>query len=335
MEHFLPFASATARLFSPSIPSYNTVMTSFLSASMLSIAILIPWLFFYKYFTPESLGKYRRTLPLFFLGGVLAAVLSFLIEGYVFDYFTLLLSPWAGISLESVPSFLLFTLVTFTFIVPIEEGSKFFVIRKLTGVRKNALSKFSDDMLLGAMAGLGFAFVENIVYLQSVLSTESGEVIVETFLLRLTAATFAHSIYGAIMGYYLGLAQFHHSYSRVFLLTGFIGSVLMHGLYNTLFLTPLNFLSVFLILVVSLILLKLIYDKKDLEENIRKFIALQGARLPWSLLRDSKEIESIISKNEIPYEAIRKSGLCPFCFHGLRGDRTVCRHCHRKIPNPS
>ncbi len=90
--------------------------------------------------------------------------------------------------------------------------------------RLNDFDEPMDGIVYGVTASLGFATLENVLY---VLDGGIGVAIAR----GLTAVP-GHALFGAIMGYYFGLAHFvpgrRHLYWAAFLLP-----VLLHGLYNT------------------------------------------------------------------------------------------------------
>jgi RsiW-degrading membrane proteinase PrsW (M82 family) len=76
------------------------------------------------------------------------------------------------------------------------------------------------------MIGMGFATLENILYVNSY-----G---IETAMVRMFTAVPAHAAFAVIMGYYVGLAKFEQrkSEEQKLLFIGFIGAVLLHGAYD-------------------------------------------------------------------------------------------------------
>ncbi len=107
----------------------------------------------------------------------------------------------------------------------VEEGAKFwFLVRKFYPHRE--FNEVYDGIIYGAFISLGFAALENVIYVLSY-----G---MKTGILRAFTAVPGHAIDGSIAGYYVGLAKFTSSGLRrkTLLLTGFSYSVLLHGFYD-------------------------------------------------------------------------------------------------------
>ena len=154
----------------------------------------------------------------------------------------LLASFFFGI-LSTVPAYLLESTAGY-FKLPGIEGSILFAffgvalveeLVKFVPLRYYALSRQSfdeplDGIVHGVMIGMGFATLENILYVY-----RHG---METGLLRMFTAVPGHASWGVIMGYYAGKARFDHKRKGRILLTGFMLATFFHGLYDAcLFMT--------------------------------------------------------------------------------------------------
>ena len=92
------------------------------------------------------------------------------------------------------------TFVYFLFGVALfEELSKFLAVR-LLAYRSKRFDETMDGVIFGIAAGLGFAAVENIFYVQEYGGTVA--------LFRAFVSVPGHAFYGAITGYYLARAKF-------------------------------------------------------------------------------------------------------------------------------
>lgn len=84
-----------------------------------------------------------------------------------------------------------------------------------------------DGILYGASVSLGFATVENVLYL-----LEFG---LQTAFIRAFLPVSSHALFGVVMGYYLGRAKFTSSNdSRKWLLWSLLASLVLHILYNSI-----------------------------------------------------------------------------------------------------
>lgn len=116
----------------------------------------------------------------------------------------------------------------FVVIGPLEE------FLKLLAVRIHAydvdIDSPVDGAAYGAFAGLGFAFMENLLYLSDPLTTFN--VALEVSLVRATAGP-NHVLFSALAGYYLGLAKLNPSNRGPIVVKGLLIASLLHGTYNT------------------------------------------------------------------------------------------------------
>jgi protease PrsW len=88
-----------------------------------------------------------------------------------------------------------------------------------------------DGIIYGALVGIGFAFVEDIVYyLQSLQSGQLGV----TFFLRGIMGPFAHPLFTATTGLAIGIAvSTRRPGARILApILGFLAAVVMHGIWN-------------------------------------------------------------------------------------------------------
>ena len=90
-----------------------------------------------------------------------------------------------------------------------------------------------DGILYGVSLSLGFATVENILYLLSY-----G---VDTALMRALLPVSSHALFGVVMGFYLGKAKFSKLKSeKTWLVWSVSTPILLHVLYNAVLLLPGN-----------------------------------------------------------------------------------------------
>lgn len=83
-----------------------------------------------------------------------------------------------------------------------------------------------DGIVYTVMIGMGFATLENILYVSSFGTP--------TAVVRMFTAVPAHAAFAVIMGYYVGKAKLEkdNKKERLYLFYGFIGAVLLHGTYD-------------------------------------------------------------------------------------------------------
>jgi RsiW-degrading membrane proteinase PrsW (M82 family) len=139
--------------------------------------------------------------------------------------------------LASVGTVLFFLLV----VGPIEETVKMLAVR-LVAYRDDRFDAVIDGAVYGAVAGLGFAFVENAIYIArsvSEMPLGGGDPLQQVAAGTGTAAVRAlagpgHVVYSAFAGYYLGLAKFNPDRAGPVAVKGIVIAALIHALYNSL-----------------------------------------------------------------------------------------------------
>lgn len=135
-------------------------------------------------------------------------------------------------------------LVLFYFLIvgPGEETVKLMAVR-LYAYSDDRFNSVVDGAVYGAIAGLGFATIENSLYIVRNLE-ETGELAEIT--LGLSAITAGgdiaairalagpgHVIYSAIAGYYLGLAKFNPENRGPIIVKGLLIAAVIHATYNS------------------------------------------------------------------------------------------------------
>jgi len=120
---------------------------------------------------------------------------------------------------------------TFLSTAVIEECVKYLAVRAKAYHSPN-LNEAMDGIVYGVAAGLGFATIENILYVL-------GFGTISTALIRAFLSVPSHAAYAGIMGYYVGLAKLQslegsRRKERSLILTGLIIAITLHGIYDTL-----------------------------------------------------------------------------------------------------
>lgn len=171
----------------------------------------------------EPLSLLVATFLLAVLTATFAAVVNSLVQG--------VFGPFEGLSM-----------VVFYFLVvgPGEEAVKLLAVRlyAYTDVRFDAVI---DGAVYGAVAGLGFATIENALYIAR--NVDAAELGVGAGLAILGAgdgiaalralAGPGHVIYSAFAGYYLGLAKFNPENRGPIVVKGVVIAAVIHATYNS------------------------------------------------------------------------------------------------------
>ncbi len=171
----------------------------------------------------EPLGPLAVTFLLSVLFASFAAVLN-----------TILRIPFSAVPV--VGTVLFFFLV----VGPVEETVKLLAVR-LFAYRGDAFRTVVDGAVYGAVAGLGFATIENSLYItrEFLAAASAGGVGQQLEVAAGTATQRAfvgpgHVIYSGFAGYYLGLAKFNPDDAGPIVVKGLVIAALIHATYNTL-----------------------------------------------------------------------------------------------------
>lgn len=114
----------------------------------------------------------------------------------------------------------------------VEEAAKgLFLLVMMTGRRRAELNTLTDCLIYAGLVGAGFAWLENIVYIANGETLASS---LATAGLRLVMGPFAHPLFTTMfgIGVYFALQRHNPLAKAAFLLAGYAGAVLMHGLWN-------------------------------------------------------------------------------------------------------
>lgn len=188
------------------------VVTTLLAA--VSFPLLIAVCFWLDRYEPEP-GRYR--LAALGWGAVVAVVISFVAEQLLF-------------ALPGTDAF-----VDTAVIAPlVEEAGKGLFLVAVLLLRRHQLHGVVDGIVYAALVGIGFAFVEDILYYSSALLEGGGVGLSVTFVLRGVVSPFAHPLFTAATGVGIGLGLGTRSL-RVRRLApglGFVVAVVLHGVWN-------------------------------------------------------------------------------------------------------
>lgn len=159
--------------------------------------------------------------------------------GILFASFAAVFNSAAQPAFRSLP--ILGTVLFFYLVVgPVEETVKWLAIR-LHAFRSAEFDAVVDGAVYGAMAGLGFATIENALYISQgylqALEAGSAAALLEAALPTAAVRTFAgpgHVIYSGFAGYYLGLAKFNRANAGPIVVKGLLIAAFIHGTYNVI-----------------------------------------------------------------------------------------------------
>ena len=201
-------------------PSFVKGSTEFYLIALLCMAIGPGFAIgVYLYYKDRYYDESWSLLGRLFLFGILFAPLAGLGEiffGYLFDY---------SVKKSTVTEHFIFM---FFVVALFEELVKFGAVRKIAYHTK-AFKQVYDGVLFCAASALGFATVENIIYVFT-----GGEFAIGVALVRAMSAVPGHICSGVIMGYGMGKAKTVEGRpkEKEWMALGLAGAVFFHGAYN-------------------------------------------------------------------------------------------------------
>ena len=134
-----------------------------------------------------------------------------------------------------LPTLIISILYWFFVIAFTEEFFKYLVVKKAV-FKSSHLDEPLDLMLYMIIAALGFAALENIIYIFSPADNLSlSQVLNNTLIIsfvRFIGATFLHTLTSGTLGYFLIIEVYERKKRGWFFLSGLFLASALHGLYN-------------------------------------------------------------------------------------------------------
>lgn len=205
------------------------------------------------YLTDSSDREPTKLLLLTFLFGALAVIPSIIVEEMLIKF-----NVFSGALQAAYNAFIV---AAFT-----EEYFKRLVILKLP-YRTKYFNEKLDGIVYGVFAHLGFAMVENIIYVVFAYSNNSF-----IGLYRGIFSVPAHGVFGITMGYYLSLARFDTDQKRkpLYMKKSLAMPILFHGIFDFLLMVDIPELTLLFVPYVLFIwwvngrkLSKFVYDSRS------------------------------------------------------------------------
>ncbi len=151
-----------------------------------------------------------------------------------------------------------FLVIAFT-----EEFFKFLVV-KMKVLNSPNMDEPTDIVIYMVVVALGFAALENILYLFSPSDGLPLEVIINRTLLisfiRFIGATFLHTLCSAVIGYALAISCCDEKNRTTEIILGIIMATLLHGVYNFSIMTLDGYLKIIIPVIVIISLAFLVFS---------------------------------------------------------------------------
>jgi RsiW-degrading membrane proteinase PrsW (M82 family) len=200
------------------------------------------WIYLKDRYEKEPLNVLLK----FFILGVLVSGFSIIIEKFLVN-----ISNFSGYGYIFYMSFIVAALT--------EEGIKALILIPVLLKEKHFNEKL-DGIIYSVFLSLGFATVENIIYILSEDPTSAFEVGV----IRSVISVPAHMLFGVIMGYYISKYKFTDSKSekRINLILAIILPILLHGVFDFILMIQYRW-SIIVFIAYIAYLWKISLDKLD------------------------------------------------------------------------
>jgi RsiW-degrading membrane proteinase PrsW (M82 family) len=167
-----------------------------------ALALVVPTAFYIS--LVRSVDRYEKEPPLYlalaFAWGALPAIVAALVLQIVFSIPVMLLLGDATLESEFVQAALGAPIT--------EEILKGMAVALIYLTQRKEFDGWVDGMVYGAMAGFGFAYIENIFYLMGTADTEEW---ITLFVLRTIVFGGLHGFWSALTGIGFGLARYRRS----------------------------------------------------------------------------------------------------------------------------
>ncbi|USQ75490.1 PrsW family intramembrane metalloprotease [Ornithinimicrobium cryptoxanthini] len=194
----------------------TATMLGLLTASI-ALGIVVPVLLWVDRLEAEP----ARIMWFAFLWGALVSTLGALILNEIGMAF------FAGLEVD--PRF-----AGAVFVAPIiEEALKCLGVLVIFFVARREFNGIVDGLVYAGMVAVGFAFIENIIYLGGAFNVLGTPGLFGIFIMRCLISPFAHPMFTACFGLALGMIAFRRQWRYAFIpLLGFVAAVFLHFLWN-------------------------------------------------------------------------------------------------------
>ena len=229
----------------------------------------IVWLVFWN----EEKRKHepKNMLALAFIGGMAAVFLSLLFEKIAFtadpnvffpgNFLQSILGWFKNISVEkSIP---LNQLLLVTVFAPFIEEFLKFIMAYISVLRSRYDNEPIDPIIFMITTALGFAAIENMLFLMDPISTNNLHLSIYTGNMRFIGAMLLHTVSSATVGIFIGFNLFDKKIRGTFwTLVGICSAILIHALFNFFMMSSgQNYLIVLEVIWITVIIVLFVLEK--------------------------------------------------------------------------
>lgn len=295
------------------------------------------WLWFYRQRDKKN-PEPNKLMIYLFLGGMASTIPAALLQKFAQEFippqFLLCLDNACNLNVGGNALFLLGFM--FLIVAPTEEIFKFLFARWIS-FKSNSFDQIIDGIKYSVAVALGFASLENALYLMGSLQIADFDTVVSTLLTRFFISTLAHTLYAGISGYYLGRARFDSYNRRRLLWTGLILAIIAHGAFNFMLYSGIGFYSILLVALIFLILLQK-FRSKELTRVQQIAVStgsqrISSAALPSESGTGDRTVTDLIkaSREQADPMQVTVSEFCPRCFKKNIYHSKFCPNCGEKL----
>lgn len=194
-----------------------------LALAVLPVIVLAVFIYRKDKFEKEPLKMLVRA----FLFGCLSVLPAIFLESFLSSLYT-------GFGGDSLPGVFSGLYNGFVVAGSSEELSKLLLLMWAVW-KSREFNEYFDGIVYAAFVSLGFAGLENIMY---VFSQDTYPSALMTGSMRALLSVPGHFLFGVAMGYYVGLAKFQPENRSTCLLKAFLVPMLLHGTFDALLMIP-------------------------------------------------------------------------------------------------
>ncbi|MBN2077734.1 MAG: PrsW family intramembrane metalloprotease [Spirochaetes bacterium] len=162
---------------------------------------------------------------------------------------------------------------SFLLIAPLEEAAKLALVMLVVWRNRN-FNEENDGIVYTGTAAIGFAMVENLLYV-----AQFG---IATGIMRAVTAIPLHTFTGVLMGYFIGIARFAPTPRRTKknIAAGFLIALVFHAVYDTFVLSETPAALLMIPIVIALFIMGIVFLRKGRASSALRWKGTQSEPAP-------------------------------------------------------